>query len=88
MLPPSLRSYAPEVTGFAETNAVVKISQDGRVIYESLVPAGPFRIQNLNSGISGTLQVRVEESDGRVSEFEVEAGNIPFYLVQVLCVIK
>jgi outer membrane usher protein FimD/PapC len=78
MLPPSLRSYAPEVTGFAETNAVVKISQDGRVIYESLVPAGPFRIQNLNSGISGTLQVRVEESDGRVSEFEVEAGNIPF----------
>lgn len=78
MLPPSLRSYAPEVTGFAETNAIVKISQDGRLIYESLVPAGPFRIQNLNSGITGTLQVRVEESDGRVSEFEVEATNVPF----------
>ncbi len=78
MLPPNLRSYAPEVTGFAETNAIVKISQDGRIIYESLVPAGPFRIQNLNSGISGTLQVTVEESDGRISEFEVEATNVPF----------
>lgn len=78
MLPPNLRSYAPEITGFAETNAIVKISQDGRIIYESLVPAGPFRIQNLNSGISGTLQVTVEESDGRVSEFEVEAKNVPF----------
>ncbi len=78
MLPPNLRSYAPEVTGFAETNAIVKISQDGRIIYESLVPAGPFRIQSLNSGISGTLQVVVEESDGRISEFEVEATNVPF----------
>lgn len=78
MLPPNLRSYAPEITCFAETNAIVKISQDGRIIYESLVPAGPFRIQNLNSGISGTLQVSIEESDGRVSEFEVEATNVPF----------
>ena len=78
MLPPNLRSYAPEVTGFAETNAIVKISQDDRIIYESLIPAGPFRIQNLSSGISGTLKVRIEESDGQVSEYEVEAANVPF----------
>ncbi|WP_157699308.1 fimbria/pilus outer membrane usher protein, partial [Serratia marcescens] len=45
MLPPNLRGYAPEVTGVAKTNAKVTISQQGRVLYETTVAAGPFRIQ-------------------------------------------
>ncbi|RQW65265.1 PapC/FimD family outer membrane usher protein, partial [Listeria sp. SHR_NRA_18] len=43
MLPPNLRGYAPEVTGVAKTNAKVIIRQQGRVLYESSVAAGPFR---------------------------------------------
>ncbi len=78
MLPPNLRSYAPEVTGYAETDSVVKISQDGRVIYESLVPAGPFRIQNLSSGLSGTLTVKIEGNDGKITEYNMEATSIPY----------
>ncbi|MBI6183762.1 fimbria/pilus outer membrane usher protein, partial [Serratia proteamaculans] len=42
MLPPNLRGYAPEVVGVAKTNAKVTISQQGRVIYETQVAAGPF----------------------------------------------
>lgn len=38
MLPPSLRGYAPEVTGIAKTNAKVTVSQQGRVLYETTVP--------------------------------------------------
>lgn len=41
-LPPNLRGYAPEVVGVAKTNARVVISQQGRVLYETLVAAGPF----------------------------------------------
>lgn len=46
MLPPKLRGYAPQVSGIADTNARVVISQQGRIIYDSTVPAGPllFRI--------------------------------------------
>ncbi|WP_432807449.1 outer membrane usher protein [Providencia vermicola] len=78
MLPPNLRGYAPEVVGIAKTNAVVKISQQGRVLYETSVAAGPFRIQDLSDAVSGELLVRVEEQDGNVQEFTVNTANIPY----------
>jgi outer membrane usher protein FimD/PapC len=78
MLPPNLRGYAPEVVGVAKTNAKVVISQQGRVLYESTVASGPFRIQDINDSVSGELNVRVEEQDGSVQEFVVNTANIPY----------
>lgn len=78
MLPPNLRGYAPEVIGVAKTNARVIISQQGRVLYETQVAAGPFRIQDINDAVSGELLVRVEEQDGSVQEFPVNTANIPY----------
>ncbi|MBH3332661.1 outer membrane usher protein [Serratia marcescens] len=78
MLPPNLRGYAPEVVGVAKTNAKVTISQQGRVIYETQVAAGPFRIQDINDAISGELDVRVEEQDGSVQAFKVNTASIPY----------
>ncbi|WP_418856576.1 outer membrane usher protein [Serratia marcescens] len=78
MLPPNLRGYAPEVTGVAKTNAKVTISQQGRVLYETSVAAGPFRIQDINDAVSGELNVRVEEQDGSVQEFVINTANIPY----------
>jgi outer membrane usher protein FimD/PapC len=78
MLPPNLRGYAPEVVGVAKTNAKVVISQQGRVLYETQVAAGPFRIQDINDAVSGELNVRVEEQDGSVQEFVMNTSNIPY----------
>ncbi|EPC6046159.1 fimbrial assembly protein [Serratia sp. OLHL2] len=78
MLPPNLRGYAPEVTGVAKSNAKVTISQQGRVLYETTVAAGPFRIQDLNDAVSGDLDVRVEEQDGSVQEFKMNTASIPY----------
>lgn len=78
MLPPNLQGYAPEVTGVARTNAKVTISQQGRVIYASQVAPGPFRIQELSQAVSGTLDVKVEEQDGRVQTFQVNTADIPY----------
>jgi len=77
-LPPNLRGYAPEVTGIAKTNAKVTVSQQGRVIYETTVAAGPFRIQDLNAAVSGKLDVKVEEQDGSVRMFQVDTASIPY----------
>ncbi|WP_176519202.1 outer membrane usher protein [Candidatus Pantoea floridensis] len=77
-LPPNLRGYAPEVGGVAKTNAKVTITQKGRVIYESQVAPGPFLIQDLNEATNGTLDVRVEEQDGSVQEFQVDTATIPY----------
>ncbi len=78
MLPPNLRGYAPEVVGVAKTNAKVTISQQGRVLYETQVASGPFRIQDINDAVSGELNVRVEEQDGSVQEFVMNTSNIPY----------
>ncbi|MBD2784118.1 outer membrane usher protein [Xenorhabdus sp. DI] len=78
MLPPNLRGYAPEVTGVARTNAKVTVSQQGRVLYETQVASGPFRIQDLSDAVAGTLDVRVEEQDGGVQEFQVNTATIPY----------
>lgn len=78
MLPPSLRGYAPEVSGIARTNALVVISQQGRVLYETTVAAGPFRIQSLSSAVNGRLDVRVEEQDGSTQTFNVDTASIPY----------
>jgi len=78
MLPPDLRGYAPEVSGFAKTNARVTVSQQGRVIYETTVASGPFRIQELNSAFNGKLDVKVTEQDGSVQSFQVETFSSPY----------
>lgn len=78
MLPPNLRGYAPEISGVARTNARVVVSQQGRILSETLVAAGPFRIQNLNSFVSGTLEVQVEEADGQRQQFQVNTASIPY----------
>lgn len=78
MLPPRLRGYAPEVTGIARTNAKVIISQQGRVLYQTTVASGPFRIQDLSDALSGKLDVRVEEQDGSVQMFQVDTATIPY----------
>lgn len=80
MLPPNLRGYAPEVVGVAKSNARVTISQQGRVLYETQVAAGPFRIQDISDAISGELNVRVEEQDGSVQEFQMNTANIPYLM--------
>lgn len=78
MLPPNLRGYAPEVTGVAKTNAKVTISQQGRVIYETMVAAGPFRIQDLNTAVTGKLDVKIKEQDGSEQTFQIDTANIPY----------
>lgn len=78
MLPPNLRGYAPEVTGIAKSNATVIVSQQGRIIYQTQVAAGPFRIQDLNDALAGELDVQVKEQDGSVETFTVNTASVPY----------
>ncbi|QNK33087.1 fimbria/pilus outer membrane usher protein [Serratia sp. JUb9] len=78
MLPPRLRGYAPEIIGIAKTNAKVTVTQQDRVIYETTVAAGPFRIQNLDSAIRGTMDVKVTEQDGEEHTFSLSTAAVPY----------
>lgn len=78
MLPPKMRGYAPQVSGIAETNARVKVTQQGRILYDSTVPAGPFTIDSLDGSTRGRLDVEVIEQDGRTKKFRVDAAYVPY----------
>ncbi|MBF2792902.1 MULTISPECIES: fimbria/pilus outer membrane usher protein [Enterobacteriaceae] len=78
MLPPKLRGYAPQISGVADTNARVVISQQGRILYDSTVPAGPFTIQDIDSSVRGTLDVEIIEQNGLKKTFQVTTAYVPY----------
>lgn len=78
MLPPRLRDYAPEIIGVANSNARVTVTQQGRKVYDSTVPAGPFRIQSLDSAIRGTLDVTITEQNGEQRKFSISTASVPY----------
>ena len=64
--------------GMAETNARVTVTQDGRVIHQTSVPAGPFSIESiLPANTGGDLLVTIQESDGRIRRFSVPYSSVP-----------
>lgn len=78
MRPETMNGYAPVVRGMADSNASVEIRQNGFLIYETSVSAGPFEITDLYStGQAGDLLVTVIEADGRRREFTVPYAYVP-----------
>ncbi|ABI39307.1 fimbrial biogenesis outer membrane usher protein [Shewanella sp. MR-4] len=72
MLADSQKGYAPEIFGVAKTNAIVKVEQNGRIIYETLVSPGEFLINDLYpTGYGGNLNVIILEADGTEQRFSV-----------------
>ncbi|WP_227744167.1 fimbria/pilus outer membrane usher protein [Hafnia paralvei] len=78
MLPPSLRGYAPQITGIAQTHAQVTVSQNGRILWQSQVPAGPFVVPGLSETVRGNLNVTVREDNGQIHTWQVNTASVPF----------
>mgnify|MGYP003601902699 CR=1 FL=1 len=78
MRPMSQQSYAPTINGFANTNALVSVFQNGRKVYERTVPAGGFEINDLTAvNNNGDLTVEVTENGGEKHSFIVPLqGNM------------
>ncbi|WP_337262272.1 fimbria/pilus outer membrane usher protein [Serratia sp. MMO-24] len=78
MLPNSLRGFAPVISGIAQSNARVTVSQNGNVVYQTYVAPGPFRIEDLfQTGGGGDLTVTITESDGTVLTQSVAFSSLP-----------
>lgn len=72
MLASSLRGYAPIIRGVANSNAKVSIRQNGNLLREVTVPAGPFEIDDLYpTGYGGDLQVEILEANGEKRSFTI-----------------
>ncbi|MFO2462308.1 fimbrial biogenesis outer membrane usher protein [Pseudomonas sp. 15FMM2] len=78
MLPSSKQGFSPIVRGVAQTNALVKVIQNGNVVYQENVPPGAFTLDNIQpTGSAGDLTVVVQEADGREQSFSVPFSAVP-----------
>jgi len=78
MRPDSRNGFAPVVSGIAQSNARVRVSQRGIQIFETSVPPGPFVIDDLYpNGSGGDLLVTITESDGSERSFTVTYTSLP-----------
>lgn len=83
MLPNSKQGFSPIVRGVAQTNALVKIIQNGNIVYQENVPPGPFTLDNIQpTGSAGDLTVVVKEADGSEQSFNVPFSAAPNMLKQ------
>lgn len=81
MWPQSRRGYAPEIRGTASTPSRVVVKQNGRTLYETSVPQGPFILDDLpNTSWDGDLQVEITGADGKKSGFTVPYASVPLSL--------
>ncbi|WP_447888142.1 fimbria/pilus outer membrane usher protein [Serratia fonticola] len=78
MLPVSQRGFAPVISGIAQSNARVTVSQNGNVVYQAFVAPGPFRINDLyQTGQGGELTITVTEADGSVRSWRQAFSALP-----------
>lgn len=64
------------VTGVAEVPATVEVSQNGRLLYRTLVPAGPFQLDRVNGVSAGQpLDISVLQGDGRTQRYQVTTAQ-------------
>ncbi|MBF8722160.1 fimbria/pilus outer membrane usher protein [Pseudomonas guariconensis] len=76
MLPNLMRSYAPIISGVAQTRAKLEVLQNGYPIYFTYVSPGPYAIDDLSVGGTGELEVVLTEEDGQVRRFTQPYANI------------
>jgi outer membrane usher protein len=76
MLPKSQQNFAPVISGYANTNALIRVRQNQQIIMERTVPAGEFSIQDLQTpGNGGMLNVDIIESNGVIRSFDIPYSN-------------
>lgn len=75
------------VTGVANSQASVEVRQRGRTVYRTLVPPGPFSLDNLGQVVGGVeAEVEITEADGKKKIQTVmpqqlmgNTGHLPHY---------
>ncbi|MGU4292465.1 PefC/AfrB family outer membrane usher protein [Escherichia coli] len=68
MRPRESRGYALDISGVAPTPSRITVKQNGYTVYSKMVPAGPYRLDDLRPMGNGDLVVIVEDESGNKTE--------------------
>lgn len=80
MRPWESRGYAPDISGIASTPARITVKQNGYTVYSKMVPAGPYRLDDLRPMGNGDLVVTVEDEIGNKTEQVYPVTTLPTLL--------
>lgn len=78
MLSSIATTYAPTLYGIAQTNARVEVRYQNQLIYQAMVAAGSFEINQLSVlGTQGELELRIIEANGEVKNIKYPYVSSP-----------
>ncbi|WP_105462094.1 MULTISPECIES: PefC/AfrB family outer membrane usher protein [Escherichia] len=80
MRPWESRGYAPDISGVAPTPSRITVKQNGYTVYSKMVPAGPYRLDDLRPMGNGDLVVTVEDESGNKTEQVYPVTTLPTLL--------
>ncbi|EET4566659.1 PefC/AfrB family outer membrane usher protein [Escherichia coli] len=80
MRPWESRGYAPDISGIASTPSRITVKQNGYTVYSKMVPAGPYRLDDLRPMGNGDLVVTVEDESGNKTEQVYPVTMLPTLL--------
>ncbi|EHL2886934.1 PefC/AfrB family outer membrane usher protein [Salmonella enterica] len=80
MRPWSARGYAPVITGVASSTSRITITQGGYTVYSRVIPAGPYRLEDISPVSNGNLLVTVEDNNGQKTVTEYPVATLPTLL--------
>lgn len=81
MLSTIATNYAPTLYGIAKTNARIEVRNQNQLIYQAMVAAGAFEINQLSVlGTQGELELSIIESDGEVKKIRYPYVSSPYLL--------
>lgn len=80
MVPWDTRGYAPDITGVAPSTSRITVKQNGYTVYSKVVPAGPYRLDDLRPMGNGDLVVTVEDESGHKTETVYPVTTLPTLL--------
>lgn len=74
------RGYAPVITGVASSTSRITVTQGGYTIYSRVVPAGPWKLDDIASTSNGELVVTVEDNGGHKTVTVYPVATLPSLL--------
>ncbi|TXV34458.1 outer membrane usher protein PefC [Klebsiella quasipneumoniae] len=80
MRPWDSRGYAPDISGVASTPSRITVKQNGYTVYSRMVPAGPYRLDDLRPMGNGDMVVTVEDENGNKTEQVYPITTLPTLL--------
>lgn len=77
MIVPWLSSFSPVIRGVANSQSQIIVRQNNMIIWQGIVPAGPFELRDVSPLYAGDMDIEIHEADGSIRRFSQNSATVP-----------